>query len=720
MDKLRNIRKKKSTQKITINHAIVLSVLLLANHSVSADTTNSARQSGSVSDKRDRSPQGINNGAENRRRNALKRFDRNFYTPKRIRGHEVREFDGTGNNRRNPTWGASFQHLQRIAEADYGDGVSTLAGASRKSARVISNTIFSQDREDIPNSFNTSDYIWQWGQFIDHDVGLTDGSTDEAINIPVPPGDVFTSEIPVNRAIFDPETGTGVDNPREQENEITSWIDGSMVYGSSDERADALREGPDSPFLATSGENLLPLNSDNLPNASGPIRDPAILFLAGDVRVNEQIGLTAMHTLFVREHNRVARQLQLQFPHFKAEEIFQSARRIVIAEIQKITYDEFLPALLGPDTMPSYRGYNPGIRPDMFNEFTVAAYRFGHSSLSPNILTVDENGIENPVELRNAFFNAHNIFTEEDSMDPILRGLANQLHQPIDSKVVDDLRNFLFGEPGQGGFDLVSLNIQRGRDHGVASYNDTRAALGLSRASSFADITSDTDVQNALEEAYDYDVDNIDLWVGGLAEDPLTSTGSQLGELFTTILVRQFDAVRAADRFWHERDLNDVERRFVRNTTLSEVIRNNTNIGNELQRNVFFVRPNRQSQPAPSAPGRPVCQSAASDPDGDGFGWENNATCLVSSETPQTPQSQPTPSAPGLPVCLSAASDSDGDGFGWENNASCLVANTSAPDTGGSNSGGTNTGGTIFCESAESDPDGDGWGWENSQSCLVR
>ena len=182
-------------------------------------------------------------------------------------------------------------------------------------------------------------------------------------------------------------------------------------------------------------------------------------------------------------------------------------------------------------------------------------------------------------------------------------------------------------------------------------------------------------------------------------------------------------AIEAAQRFRAGILCNtrvDVERRFVRNTTLSEVIRNNTNIGNELQRNVFFVRPNRQSQPAPSAPVRPVCQSAASDPDGDGFGWENNATCLVSSETPQTPQSQPTPSAPGLPACLSAASDSDGDGFGWENNASCLVANTSAPDTGGSNSGGTNTGGTIFCESAESDPDGDGWGWENSQSCLVR
>ena len=590
MENTRNIHKGELVQKISFNHVIVLSALLLASHSASADSSNSNRQSGLVSDKRDRSPQGINNGIENRRTNVLKRFERNFYTPKRIGGKEVRQFDGTSNNRKNPTWGGSFQHLQRLADADYGDGVSTLAGASRKGAREISNIVFSQDQsENIPNSFNTSDYIWQWGQFIDHDVGLTDGSTGEPINILVAQGDLFAPEIPVNRAIFDPDTGTDPGNPREQENEITSWIDGSMVYGSSDERASALRKGPDSPFLLTSEGNLLPFNSRGLANASGPIREPADLFLAGDVRVNEQIGLTAMHTLFVREHNRVARQIQDQFPRRTAEEIFQSARRVVIAQIQKITYDEFLPALLGPNTMPRYRGYKSNIRPDMFNEFTVAAYRFGHSSLSPNIRSIDENGNENPIQLRDAFFNAHNIFTEEDSIDPVLRGLAKQKHQAIDSKVVDDLRNFLFGRPENGGFDLVSLNIQRGRDHGVASYNDTREALGLSRATLFTDITTDENVESALIDAYG-DVDNIDLWVGGLAEDPLKSKGSQLGELFTTIVVRQFDAIRAADRFWHERDLQGTERKFVRNTTLSDVIRNNTNIGNELQSNVFFVQ----------------------------------------------------------------------------------------------------------------------------------
>ena len=135
--------------------------------------------------------------------------------------------------------------------------------------------------------------------------------------------------------------------------------------------------------------------------------------------------------------------------------------------------------------------------------------------------------------------------------------------------------------------------------------------------------------------------------------------------------------------------------------------------------------PQPASAPQPAPSGFPACTSTASDPDGDGFGWENNATCLVSSQTPQTPRSQPTPSAPGLPVCQSAASDPDGDGFGFEQNASCLVDNTSAPSSGGTNSGSTNTGGTntagtIFCESADSDSDGDGWGWENSRSCIVR
>ncbi len=546
-----------------------------------------------------RSPQGIDEDVEERRSRARDRDGRGEFRRLLVGDREVRSYDGTSNNEDNPTWGATFEHLQRIADSDYGDGISTLAGQTRKSAREVSNLVSHQgDDESLLNPFETTDFLWQWGQFIDHDLGLTDGSTDEAINISVPAGDEFFDptgtgevEITVNRAIYDPDSGTSTDNPREQENEITSWIDGSMVYGSDDERAAALRVGTDSPFLATSAGNMLPFNVDGLTNAAAAIDDPAVLFLAGDVRVNEQIGLAAMHTLFVREHNRLAAVLQERFPDASAEELFESTRRLVIAEIQVITYNEYLPALIG-SAMPSYEGYDSSLNPNLYAEFSVAAYRLGHSELSASFLRLDESGnatADGPIALRDAFFVAHELFLEEDDIDPVLRGFAAQQHQLIDMKVVNDLRNFLFGQPGAGGFDLVALNIQRGRDHGLSSYNDTREAMGLARVTSFADISEDEEVQTALSEAYD-SVDDIDLWIGGLAETPLAAQGSQLGELFTAIVVRQFDEIRAADRFWYQADLNDDEMELVRGVTLGQLIRRNTSIGDELQDDVFYVR----------------------------------------------------------------------------------------------------------------------------------
>jgi hypothetical protein len=151
------------------------------------------------------------------------------------------------------------------------------------------------------------------------------------------------------------------------------------------------------------------------------------------------------------------------------------------------------------------------------------------------------------------------------------------------------LRNFLFGAPGAGGFDLVSLNIQRGRDHGLNTYNGTRRAMNLRPVRRFADITAETAVQTKLFNAYG-SVDDIELWVGGLSEQPLLAAGSQLGELFTAINVKQFDQLRAGDRFWYLPYLTPEEMAIVRGITLAKVIRMNTSIGDELQDNVFFVK----------------------------------------------------------------------------------------------------------------------------------
>ncbi|MBT8473559.1 MAG: hypothetical protein KJN99_13205, partial [Marinicaulis sp.] len=480
------------------------------------------------------------------------------------------------------------------------DGISEMAGATRAGGREISNLVVDQDDQSFPNLFDTSDYLWQWGQFIDHDVALGDAvkSNDRSHDIVVPIGDpdfdpFRTGEVRIrfDRALFDDATGTDLENPREQLNEITSWIDGSMVYGSSADRAAALRANDGTGRLKTSPGDLLPLNSELLPNANeGPI-DPAELFVAGDVRSNEQIGLTVMHTLFVREHNRWADQIKRMRPWYSGDDIYFAARRMVIAEIQIITYNEFLPALIGEDAMPPYRGYREG-NPGLFTEFSGAAYRLGHTLINEKLLRIDGNGHEvadGHLELRDAFFNAPILLTSRNDIDPVLRGLAAQKSQAFDNMIVDDLRNFLFGPPGAGGFDLAALNIQRGRDRGLPSYNDVREALGLERATDFSDISSNVSVSEKLAMAY-ADVDDIDLWVGGVSEDSLPGEGSQLGETFRAIVVHQFTALRDFDRFWWERDLTRPEKAMIKHVRLSDIIVANTDIRRrEIPKNVFYV-----------------------------------------------------------------------------------------------------------------------------------
>lgn len=510
----------------------------------------------------------------------------------RPRRDDVRTIDGTDNNPFEPTMGAAGSQLVRRLPADYADGVSTMAGEDRPSARAVSNAVCAQDGP-VPNRFRSSDFLWQWGQFLDHDIDLTDGADPpEPRPIAVPTGDPWfdpegTGEatIAFNRSVHDVASGTGAGDQRQQLNEITAWIDASNVYGSDEERALALRTLDGSGRLRMSEGRLLPFNTDGLPNAGGPSPE---LFLAGDVRANEQVGLTALHVLFVREHDRLAREIREREPHLAGDEIFERARRIVGAQMQVITYREYLPALLGPDALRPYRGYSPGVEAGIRNVFSTAAYRYGHSALSATLLRLDARGNEIPeghLALRDAFFAPHRL-TDEGGIEPILRGLAAQVCQAVDPLLVDDVRNFLFGPPGSGGFDLAALNLQRGRDHGLPSYNDARRELGLEPARSFGDITSRPGLAERLAAAYDH-VEDVDIWAGGLAEDPVP--GSQLGRLFHRIVRDQFEALRDGDRFWYQLVLSGPELEEVERTRLSDVIRRNTRIAAELPDDVFRV-----------------------------------------------------------------------------------------------------------------------------------
>lgn len=508
-------------------------------------------------------------------------------SPYRVQLTRVRSIDGS-----NQTVGGEAGSVQlRLSPSDYpgdGSGEMIISADQRANPRTISNTIVQQS-VDQPNSRGLSNMIWAWGQFLDHDIDLTltgidNGSADIEIedeNDPLGPNPIL-----FDRSDFAAGTGTK-ENPRTQLNAITSYIDASNVYGSDVVRAGLLRTFAGGRLRVSDGD-LPPINDIGLPDSGSSAG-----FLVGDIRGNENVVLTSLHTLFVREHNRLCRLIALLDPEADDEGIYQLARKIVQAEIQSITYNEFLPALLG---RPVESGsIAPSSQPGIATEFSTACYRFGHSTLSANIDLVGPN-TAGSISLTDAFFNPGFLQGKPVNVDLLLAGLPTRPCQEIDVRIVSNLRTFLFGPPGAGGFDLAALNIQRGRDHGLADYNSMREAYQLSRVNEFAEITSDVSLQAALEDLYG-NVDNIDAWVGGLAEDHV-SNGS-VGPLILAVLSDQFSRLRSADSFFYEND-RDLKTPIVeaivniKDLKLQDIILANTTVRNYYE-TPFFAETGRET-----------------------------------------------------------------------------------------------------------------------------
>lgn len=492
---------------------------------------------------------------------------------------EFRTIDGSNNNPSNPEYGSKGNALLEKVSLDYGDGIGTPAGEDRANPRTISNAVGEQ--RDLPSQKSLTNLIWAFGQFIDHDLDLVpDSQRFNPISVPqgdpdLDPGNTGSVIIPMNESQIVAGTGTSVANPSQLPNLITSWLDGSNIYGSDEERADFLRTKSGGK-LKTSAGNLLPFNDGTQENDNPRGSDPGSLFLAGDVRANENSVLASMHTLFVREHNRLADSLSSAHPAWTDEEIYQRAREINIAQYQNIIYKEYLPSLLGEDAVGKYKDYDSSIDPSITRVFANAAFRFGHSQLSSEILRLDPEGEVLPqgnLTLADVFFQPVSV-VQETGIDPILRGVASSLSQDVDTKVIDDVRNLLFGgASGAIGRDLLAINIERGRLNGVADYNTVREAYGLKAVTSFSQITSNTELKSQLESVYD-DIDDIDAIVGMFAEDK--AKGAAVGETLNRILADQFTALRDGDRFYYENTFSKAEIAEIERVTLSDIILRNT------------------------------------------------------------------------------------------------------------------------------------------------
>ncbi|MFN3232875.1 MAG: peroxidase family protein [Alphaproteobacteria bacterium] len=450
-----------------------------------------------------------------------------------------RSIDGTGNNLDNPALGSANTPLIRLFDADYEDG-STPPGDNRPSTRAVSNAVGEQ-LENTPSDKGLTALFWSWGQLLAHDITLVP-TGDEAFNIPVEPGDFNgeITEIPMSRSLYADGTGTGPDNPRQQINTITSFIDASFVYGSDAVTADLLRRNDGTGLLWEGPGNTLPTNGQ-LDVDADPTNDH--LFVAGDARANEQLALSAMHTIFMREHNRLADHIASTDPTLSGDEIYHMTRLIVGGEVQAITYNEFLPILLGTeDGLAPYEGYDPTVDPSITNEFATSAFRIGHTLLQNDFLLVAQEG-GGTIPLADCFFNPACL--NSAGLEATILGLGGQDAQIFDSLFVDAVRNQLITGFGVSvGVDLPALNMQRGRDHGLPSYQSARAqliAMGLIQGTG-----------SIPQELLDiYGDSEVDLFIGGVSEAAYLD--ALVGEVAQAILKEQFYRLRAGDRFWYQR-----------------------------------------------------------------------------------------------------------------------------------------------------------------------
>ncbi len=460
---------------------------------------------------------------------------------------------------------------------------------SGPNARTISNVIAGGTGSNGMNADSVdptaSAWLYVFGQFVDHDLDLeSTPPTTDAIDITVLPGDPSFpagTTIPMTRDVRSSSTNTII-------NTIAGYLDLSQLYGVTVDGAASLRNADGTLKTAPNGEDLQIVNG---------------AFIAGDPRVMENPELSAVTILFMREHNYWVEQLRTQHSDWTGDQLYNMAKSITSAEYQNIIYTEYLPVLIG-NALEAYRGYDSRVNPQVTQEFSAAAFRVGHSQVSETQEGVDNNGNTLFAQsLAQAFFNTA-ADDEANGINPLLRAIGIDNSQATDVYTVPVLRNLLSAGLVGGGvdqIDLIAIDIQRERDVGLGSLNQTRRALGLPRYNSFDQLTSDTVLQQSFQTLYG-SIDAVDLFMGGLAE--AHARGAAVGPTFQAIIARQFDALRSGDRFfWQNQDFDHATATMISRSTLAEIIKRNTDT-TSIAAHVFVV-PAPPTHRKPAVPGTP-------------------------------------------------------------------------------------------------------------------
>ncbi|XP_063434372.1 peroxidase-like protein [Mytilus trossulus] len=546
---------------------------------------------------------------------------------------KYRTIDGSCNNLDHPNWGKSFTPFDRFLKPEFADGIQEPRKFGKlnvplEGPREISNFVHTAStiaELDPP----ISSYMMTFGQFLDHDItktALSKGSypfnldccnlerqqnprNPNCFTFSIPGDDPYHRKILGNnrrcmnfvrsQAASDLGCNFGY---REQFNELTHYIDGSGVYGSTVTELNTLKDPDDNGMMLVSSDDKLPLNFND-PSCTSDTNKKC--FRAGDVRANTQPALSSLHTIWVREHNRIAQHFKNspECYNWTGQQIFEETRRYVAAEIQHITYNEFLPKLLSIEIreqfglVPSLDGhfidYDPTVRPMIRNSFSSAAYRMGHS------LIRDKFAFPSSAFDLHVHLNKPDLLYEPSGIERCTRGMYENPGQKIDEKMTREITWKLFETVAGNGGDLAAFNIQRGRDHGLPPYTTwlhwctgkTVEAENFTPGVEGGLFHHGAVAAEKLSKAYAYTCD-IDLFVGGISEDPLP--GSRLGPTFTCILALQFRALKYGDRFFYEGNtplnlhpFTPQELEGFRPISMAKIICENTNI-EQIPQDVFL------------------------------------------------------------------------------------------------------------------------------------
>ncbi|KAE9420852.1 hypothetical protein Angca_007190, partial [Angiostrongylus cantonensis] len=523
-----------------------------------------------------------------------------------------RTLDGTCNNLERPMLGAAFRPYIRHFPPRYDDGIGEPVSSmtiSRPTARESNRMMLSSSQSVVHDKYNNM--MMQWGQFISHDMAKTTlqpsasciscaAVKSRCMPIPIAPKDPNPT-FKQRRCLKVSRSAPICDvSPREQMNENTAYIDGSMIYGSSLKDLHKFRDGRTGMLKMSRFNNqvVLPFDQSKCPRKE----KCSASFTAGDIRANLFLGLSSMHIIFAREHNRVARHLQNLNRSWKGDRIFQEARKIVGAVIQNILYKEYLPKLLGvahSKVIGRYNGYNRSVDPTIANEFTTSAFRFGHGMIEEFYNRLDFSGGNIS---HGGFFFAEGVFKSskilwEGGVDPVLRGFMNSaVKRP--HRMTPAITEKMFGNT-----DLGTLNIQRGRDHAVPSYNTMRTFCGLPKArkfDEFSDMILDRNLRMGLSRSYNT-TDDVDFYVGSMLEDPVI--GGLVGTTLSCVIGEQFKRVRDGDRFYFENPgvFTPDQRVEIRKSSLSRVICDNGDHFELISQDAFLL-PGPQLSPCHHLP----------------------------------------------------------------------------------------------------------------------